>query len=130
MYSDRLCVSTRLCIKILYEIKLWKRLKMRRKFFFSPPSARRQKKKELISLSFCASLDKTFYIHGSVHSDFILIRSNDIQQYAGVYLLLNYSTCFGCLSHPSSGLHPTVNAAPGTGHITCQSNNLPPAWLN
>ena len=47
-----------------------------------------------------------------------------------VYLLQNYSTCFGCLSHPSSGVHQTVTAASGTGHITCQSNNLPPAWPN
>jgi len=37
-------------------------------------------------------------------------------QYAGVYLLQNYSTCFGCLSHPSSGVHKTVIAASGTGH--------------
>ena len=62
-----------------------------------------------------------FYIHGSVHRDSILIRSNEMQQYAGVYLLQNYSTCFGCLSHPSSGVHETVTAASGTGHITCQS---------
>ena len=33
-----------------------------------------------------------------------------MQQYAGVYLLQNYSTCFGCLSHPSSGVHQTVTA--------------------
>jgi len=39
---------------------------------------------------------------------FILIRSNEMQQYAGVYLPQNYSTCFGCPSHPSSGLHKTV----------------------
>ena len=39
-----------------------------------------------------------------------------MQQYAGVYLLQNSSTCFGCLSHPSSGLHQTVTAASGTGH--------------
>jgi len=39
-----------------------------------------------------------------------------MQQYAGVYLLQNYSTCFGCLSHPSSGVHQTVTAASGTGH--------------
>jgi len=24
-----------------------------------------------------------------------------MQQYAGIYLLQNYSTCFGCPSHPS-----------------------------
>ena len=46
----------------------------------------------------------------------ILIRSNEMQQYAGVYLLQNYSTCFGCLSHPSSGVHETVTAASGTDH--------------
>ena len=46
----------------------------------------------------------------------ILIRSNEMQQYAGVYLLQNHTTCFGCLSHPSSGVHQTVTAASGTGH--------------
>ena len=39
-----------------------------------------------------------------------------MQQYAGVYLLQNYSTCLGCLSHPSSGVHQTVTAASGTGY--------------
>ena len=39
-----------------------------------------------------------------------------MQQYAGVYLLQNYATFFGCLSHPSSGVHQTVTAASGTGH--------------
>ena len=71
-----------------------------------------------------------FYIHGSVHRDSILMRYNEMQQYAGIYLLRNYSTCFGCLSHPSSGVHQTVTAASGTGHITCQSNYLPPVWPN
>ena len=32
----------------------------------------------------------------------ILITSNEMQQYAGIYLLQNCSTCFGCLSHPST----------------------------
>jgi len=76
------------------------------------------------------TLVKEFYIHGSVHRDSILINSNEMQQYAGVYLLQIYSTYFGCLSHPSSGLHQIVTAASGTDHITCQSNNLPPAWPN
>jgi len=57
---------------------------------------------------------REFYIHGSVHRDSVLIRFNEIQQYAGVYLLQNYSTCFGCLSYPSSGVHKTVTAASGT----------------
>ena len=53
-----------------------------------------------------------------------------MQQYAAIYLLQNYSTCFGCLSHQSPGVHQTVTAASGTGHITCQGNNPPPAWPN
>ena len=50
--------------------------------------------------------------------DHTLIRSNKMQQYAGIYLLQIYSTCFGCPSHPSSGVHKTVAAASGTGNIT------------
>jgi len=38
-----------------------------------------------------------------------------MQQYAGIYLLQNYSTCFGCPWHPSS-VHKTVTPAAGTGH--------------
>ena len=42
---------------------------------------------------------------------------------ASIYLLQSYSTCFGCLSHPSSGVHQTVTAASGTGRcpdtMTC-----------
>jgi len=34
-----------------------------------------------------------------------------MQQYASIYLLLNYSTCFGRPSRPSSGIHKTVVAA-------------------
>ena len=56
------------------------------------------------------------YIHGSVHRNSILIRSNKMQQYSGIYLLQNHSTCFGCPSHPSSGVYKTVTAAFGTGH--------------
>ena len=80
----------------------------------------------------CGQFFVEFYIQSSMHHDSILIRPNKMQQYAGVYLLQNYCTCLGCLSHPSSGVHQTVTAASGTGHtcITCQSNNLPPAWPN
>jgi len=39
-----------------------------------------------------------------------------LQHYAGIYLLQNYSTYFGCPSHPSSGVHETITAASGTGH--------------
>ena len=47
---------------------------------------------------------------------YILMSSNKTQQYAGIYLLQNYWTCFGCPSHPSSGVLKTVTAASGTGH--------------
>jgi len=39
-----------------------------------------------------------------------------MQQYADIYLLLNYSTCFGRPSRPSSELHKTIVAASGTDH--------------
>ena len=37
-----------------------------------------------------------------------------MEQYADICLLLNYSTCFGRPSLPSSGVHKTVVAACGT----------------
>ena len=39
-----------------------------------------------------------------------------MQQYADIYLLLNYCTCFGRPSRPSSGVHKTVVTAPGADH--------------
>jgi len=45
-----------------------------------------------------------------------LKKSNEMQQYADIYLLLNYSTRFGRPSRPSSGVHKTVVAASGTDH--------------
>ena len=65
-----------------------------------------------------------FYIHGSVHRDSVLIRSNKMQQYAGIYLLQNHSTYFGCPSRPSSGVQETVNAASCTGHNNGATNFL------
>ena len=44
----------------------------------------------------------------------MLKKSNKMQQYADIYLLLNYSACFGRPSRPSSGVHKTVVAASGT----------------
>jgi len=43
-----------------------------------------------------------------------LKKSNKMQQHADIYLLLNYSTCFGRPSRPSSGVYKTVVAASGT----------------
>jgi len=56
----------------------------------------------------------TFYIRGSVQRNYSLKKSKEVQQYADIYLLLNYSTCFGRPSRPSSGVHKTVDAASGT----------------
>jgi len=49
-----------------------------------------------------------------------------MQQYAGIYILQNHSTCFAFPSHLSSGVHKTLTVCSGTGH----SNNLPPTWPN
>ena len=72
------------------------------------------------SAQFLALFLDCFRIQIKAHRDhtlkMILIRSNEIQRYAGVYLLQNYSTCFGCPSHPSSGVHQTVTAVSGTGY--------------
>jgi len=42
----------------------------------------------------------------------MLTKSNEMQQYADIYLLLNHSTCFDC----PLGVHKTVIAASGTDH--------------
>jgi len=46
-----------------------------------------------------------------------------MQQYADIYLLLNYSTCFGRPSRPS-GVHKTVVAASGTDHTIWRASFL------
>jgi len=56
------------------------------------------------------------YIRGSVHRNSRLKNSNEMQQYADIYLLLNYCTCFGRPSRPSSGIHKTLFSASGTDH--------------
>ena len=47
---------------------------------------------------------QVFYIFSSVHRNSRLKKSKEMQQYAEIYLLQNYSTCFGHLSCPSSGV--------------------------
>jgi len=44
-----------------------------------------------------------------------------MQQYADIYLLLNYSACFGRPSRPSSGVHKTLVAASGT--VLCTADD-------
>ena len=64
----------------------------------------------------------TFYICGSVHRNSRLRKSNKMQQYADVYLLLNYSTCFGRPSRPLSGVHKNVVTASGTDHTIWEAS--------
>jgi len=58
----------------------------------------------------------TFSICSSAHRNCRLKKSKKMQQYADIYLLLNYSTCFGRPSRPSSGVHKTVVVGFGTDH--------------
>ena len=53
---------------------------------------------ELLSLNFLFYI--FFYICSSVHRNSRLKKSNKMQQYGDIYLLLNYSTCFGRPLHP------------------------------
>jgi len=55
-----------------------------------------------------------FYVCSSVHHNSRLNKSNKMQQYADIYLLLNYCTRFGRPSCPSSGVHKAVVAASGS----------------
>ena len=60
-------------------------------------------------------LSPFIYIRGSVRRNSRLKKSNEMEQYAGIYLLLNYSTFFGRPSRPSSGVHKTVLCTPDDG---------------
>ena len=55
----------------------------------------------------------------------------DATQSSLFIILQVHSTCFGCQSHPLSGVHKTVTTASGTGHIfyaatSCQRD--PASW--
>jgi len=51
--------------------------------------------------NFLTVLSMSFFcICGSIHCTSRLKKSNEMQQYADIYLLLYYSTCFGCPLHP------------------------------
>ena len=52
-----------------------------------------------------------------------------MQQYADIYLLQVYSTCFGRPSRPSSGVQISETAASGTGHVTVQQPTSNVAYL-
>ena len=79
------------------------------------------KRRKTMSASFqklpgSAVVSQSFSRAGCRESLCVLIRSNKMQQYAGIYSLQVYSTRFGRPSRPSSGVQKTVTAASGTGH--------------
>ena len=65
---------------------------------------------------FCLFGVDKYDIASSAHRNSRLKKPNEMQQYADIYLLPNYSTCFGRPSRPSSGVHKTVVVASGTDH--------------
>jgi len=60
-----------------------------------------------------------------MHRNSGLNKSNEIRRYADIYLLLNYSTCFGRPSRLLSGVHTTVVAASGTDHTIQGACQIP-----
>ena len=83
-----------------------------------------------LNLRFPNLLVSRIFSSGSVHRNSRLKKSNKMPQYADIYLLLNYSTCFGRPSHPSSGVHKTVVAAFGTDHTVWGASFFKSGWGN
>ena len=54
----------------------------------------------------------------------LIIVQRDVTQSSLFIILQVHSTCFGCQTHPSSGVHKTVTTASGTGHIFCAATSL------
>ena len=61
-----------------------------------------------------------------MHRNSRLKKTNEMQQYANIYLLLNYCACFERPSRSSSGvgIHKTVVAASGTDHTIWRASFL------
>jgi len=65
--------------------------------------------------------------------NFLSSNINKVQQDATICRYLFTAKLlymFRVSSHPSSVVHKTVTAAAGTGHITYQDKEIPPAWPN
>jgi len=93
---------------------------MWQKVLFAAGTQRTARTKCVSSGSWYTSLPLQYAIFlnicSSAHRNSRLKKFNKMQQYADIYLLLNYSTCFGRPSRQSSGVHKTVVAASGTDH--------------
>ena len=94
-----------------------------------------------LALFSCFFLGKHKYSHCAKKKNCLLIRNTNlliliIVQRDGTQNSLFivqqvHCTCFGCQSHPSSGVHKTVTSASGTGRIFCASTSLQrgQAWV-
>jgi len=85
------------------------------------------------SLSSCAPIRSSgkytvvffIYICSSVRRNSMLKKSNKMPQYADIYVLINYCTCFERPSRPSSRVHKTFVAASGsTDNTICGASFL------
>jgi len=57
--------------------------------------------------------------------NFVLIIVQRYATQSSLFIILQvHCTCFGCQSHPSSGVHKSVSIASGTGHIFCAAASL------
>ena len=53
-----------------------------------------------------------------------IIAQRDATQSSLFIILQVHCTCFGCQTHPSSGVNKTVTTASGNGHIFCAAPSL------
>ena len=54
----------------------------------------------------------------------LITAQRDATQSSLFIILQVHSTCFGCQTHPSPGVHKTVTTASGAGHIFCAATFL------
>jgi len=66
----------------------------------------------------------SLFIHAEWNYDILIIVQRDATQSSLFIILQVHSTCFGCQTNPSSGVHKTVTTASGTGHIFCAATSL------
>jgi len=67
------------------------------------------------SIYYSASTLYMFYVYGSVYRWSILIIVQRDATQSNLFIILQvHSTCFGCQTHPSSGVHKTVTTASST----------------
>ena len=90
-----------------------------------PPKLHVVVNSEYHDLAGSSKTTSAFYVYGSVHRQSILIIvQRDATQTSPFIILQVRSTCFGREPHPSSGVHKTVTAVSGTGHIFCAAASL------